>query len=79
MFLNPDWEEGRNLDKYLTADEYLSGAVRQKLRLARLKAETEPEVYGVHVAALEVVHPKDLDPTEIGVRLGATWLPEDVV
>ena len=79
IFLNPDWEEGRNLDKYLTADEYLSGPVRQKLRLAKLKAETEPEVYGVHVAALEAVQPKDLEPTEIGVRLGATWLPEDVV
>ena len=36
-------------------------------------------MYGVHVAALEAVQPKDLEPTEIGVRLGATWLPEDVV
>ena len=42
VFLNPDWEEGRNLDKYLTADEYLAGPVRQKLRLAKLKAEKEP-------------------------------------
>lgn len=79
IFLNPDWEEGRNLDKYLTADEYLSGPVRQKLRLAKLKAEKEPEIYGVHVAALEAVQPKDLEPTEINVRLGATWLPQDVV
>ena len=79
VYLNPEWEEGRNLDKYLTADEYLSGNVRQKLRFAKAKAEAEPEVFSGHVTALESVQPVDLLPTEINVRLGATWVPADVI
>ena len=65
--------------KYLPADEYLSGNVREKLEWARRSAELYPEDYAANVQALEAVQPKDLTASEISVRLGATWLPEDVV
>lgn len=61
-----------------TADEYLSGNVRTKLRTAQLAAETNPE-FAVNVAALEKAQPKDLEASEIDVRLGATWLSPDIV
>ena len=61
-----------------TADEYLSGNVRAKLRTAQLAAETNPE-FSVNVAALEKAQPKDLEASEIDVRLGATWLSPDIV
>lgn len=79
IFLNPEWEEGRRAEKYLTADEYLSGNVRQKLRFAQMKAEREPELFGGHVAALQGVQPADLTATEIDVRLGAAWLPPEII
>ena len=60
------------------ADEYLSGDVREKLRTAQLAAETNPE-FSVNVAALEKAQPKDLEASEIDVRLGATWLSPDIV
>ncbi len=63
---------------YQTADEYLSGNVREKLRTAQRIAEREP-AFRVNVAALEKVQPVDLSASEISVRLGATWIPEDVV
>lgn len=63
---------------YATADEYLSGNVREKLRQARAAAEARP-TYTTNVEALEKVQPKDLTAGEISVRLGATWIPEDVV
>ena len=56
-----------------TADEYLSGNVRDKLRIARLAAQSDPQ-YSVNVAALEKAQPKDLEASEIEVRLGATWI-----
>ena len=56
-----------------TADEYLSGNVRDKQRIARLAAQTDPQ-YTVNVAALEKAQPKDLEASEIEVRLGATWI-----
>ena len=56
-----------------TADEYLSGNVRDKLRIARLAAQNDPQ-YTVNVAALEKAQPKDLEASEIEVRLGATWI-----
>ena len=62
---------------YVTADEYLSGNVREKLRQARAAAETDP-AYATNVEALEKVQPKDLTAGEISVRLGAAWIPEDV-
>ena len=65
--------------KYLMADEYLSGNVREKLVLARKSAELYPEDYTVNVEALERVQPKDLTASEIAVRLGATWLPTEIV
>lgn len=61
-----------------TADEYLSGRVREKLKIARRAAERDP-VYAINVEALEKVQPKDLTAGEIGVRLGTTWIPEDVI
>lgn len=61
-----------------TADDYLSGDVRSKLKLARLKAETDPS-YAVNVEALEKAQPKDLDASEIDVRLGATWLDREYI
>ena len=78
IFLNPLYEENGNQAKYLTADEYLSGNVREKLAEARKLAESEP-VFAANVRALEEVQPTDLTASEISVRLGATWLPEDVV
>ena len=63
---------------YVTADEYLSGNVREKLKTARQAAEQNPS-FAVNVQALEKVQPKDLAAGEINVRLGATWIPEDVV
>ena len=80
IFLNPHYEYGNDPSgKYLMADEYLSGNVREKLRVARKSAELYPEDYTANVQALEKVQPKDLTASEISVRLGATWLPVDVV
>ena len=60
------------------ADEYLSGNVRAKLRIAQLAAETNPE-FAVNVTALEKAQPKDLEASEIDVRLGATWLAPEII
>ena len=68
-----DWYKG-----WQTADEYLSGNVREKLADARRAAETDP-AFQVNVEALEQVQPTDLNASEISVRLGSTWLPPDVV
>ena len=61
-----------------TADEYLSGNVRDKLRMAQLAAESHPE-FKVNVDALTKAQPKDLEASEIDVRLGATWLDPSIV
>ena len=61
-------------EQYVTADEYLSGNVREKLKIAQRFAESNPE-YQVNVEALEKVKIKDLSASEISVRLGATWIP----
>lgn len=66
-----NWAEG-----WQTADEYLSGNVRQKLSVAKLAAATCPE-FSVNVEALEKVQPQDLDASEIAVRLGTTWIPQE--
>ena len=80
IFLNPLYEYGNSYEpKYLMADEYLSGNVREKLRIAKNSAELYPEDYKVNVKALQKVQPKDLTASEISVRLGATWLPPDDV
>ena len=80
IFLNPEYtNEYSNDERYLPADEYLSGNVRKKLELARKTAELYPDDYNINVEMLEKVQPKDLTASEISVRLGATWLPpEDV-
>ena len=72
VFLNPDYAEGIN-EKYLPADEYLSGNVRQKLTIARGKAAQATQ-YQSNADALVKVQPVDLTASEISVRLGATWL-----
>ena len=66
------------LQGWKPADEYLSGNVRQKLRTARRAAENDPQ-YEVNVAALEKAQPKDLDASEIEVRLGATWIDKKYI
>ena len=60
------------------ADEYLSGDVRAKLRIAQFAAETNPE-FAVNVTALEKAQPRELEASEIDVRLGATWLDPDII
>jgi len=66
--------------RWVTADEYLSGNVRDKLVQARAAHEVMPESgYEINVQALEAVQPKDLSASEIAVRLGATWLPSEIV
>ena len=77
VFLNPDYNEGIN-EKYLPADEYLSGNVRQKLAVAQGKAEQDPQ-YQINAEALARVQPTDLTASEISVRLGATWLDTEYV
>lgn len=67
IFQNPVTE------KWETADEYLSGNVREKLHTARIFAENNPE-YSINVSALEQVQPKELEASEIEVRIGATWI-----
>ena len=79
IFLNPLYEAGseNGQRKYLPADEYLSGNVREKLRTAWLSAEASPELFTPNVEALEKVQPVDLTATEISVRVGTTWIPPE--
>ena len=80
IFLNPLYGDGDSTQaKYLMADEYLSGNVREKLSIAKKSAKLYPDDYTVNVEALERVQPKDLTASEIAVRLGATWLPPEIV
>ena len=64
--------------KYVSEDEYLSGNVREKLKVAELTAQSDAR-YQVNVTALQNVQPKDLSASEINIRLGTTWLPESDV
>ena len=79
IFLNPLYVGSDKEDKYLTADEYLSGNVREKLRIAQRSAEMNPDDYTVNVEALKNAQPKDLDASEIEVRLGATWIDKEYI
>ena len=80
IFLNPmhgygdSWEE-----KYVTADEYLSGNVKTKLEWARKSAEQFPEDYAVNVEALKKVQPEPLSAADISVKLGSTWIPDKYI
>lgn len=78
IFLNPLYSETNGQDKYLNADEYLSGNVREKLNIAKQLVDNHPE-YNINVIALERVQPKDLSASEISVRLGSTWIPSKYV
>ncbi len=80
IFLNPMHGYGSHTaEKYVVAEEYLSGNVREKLEWARRSAVLSPEDYTINVQALEQAQPKDLDASEIDVRLGATWIDKDYV
>ena len=72
IFKVPNAEPAR----YVTVDEYLSGNVREKLTTARIAAKADPEL-SINVEALEKVIPKDLPASEIAVRLGTTWIPQE--
>ena len=75
IFLNPQsYNENNKYQGWETADKYLSGNVREKLRIAKAYAKENPGLFSVNVAALEKVQPKDLDASEIDVRIGTTWI-----
>ena len=75
IYLDPTEYNENNLNAgWKTADEYLSGNVRDKLRIAKAYAEENGEMFAVNVQALEQVQPKDLDASEIEVRIGTTWI-----
>ena len=79
IFLNPEHEISPEYEpKYLTADEYLSGNVREKLSQAEQFSKDSSE-YRVNAEYLEKVQPKDLTPGEISVKLGTTWIPEKYI
>ena len=78
IFLNPLYDENNGADKYINADEYLSGNVREKLAVATKLAESNPE-YNINVMALKDVQPEELSASEISVRLGSTWIPPKYV
>lgn len=80
IFLNPMYNYGGdNGERYLPADEYLSGNVRKKLEIAKKSAELYPDDYTVNVEALEKVQPVDLKANEITVTLGTTWIPIEII
>lgn len=79
IFLNPEHEISPEYEpKYLTADEYLSGNVREKLSQAEQFSKNNAE-YRVNAEYLQKVQPKDLTPGEISVKLGTTWIPEKYI
>ena len=78
IFKDPAADADDSEAGWQTADEYLSGNVRDKLRMAQLAAESHPE-FKVNVDALTKAQPKDLEASEIDVRLGATWLDPSIV
>ena len=78
IFRVPGQLEQDGTPHYVTADEYLSGNVRRKLRQAQRAAETDPS-FAVNVEALTAAQPKDLDASEIEVRLGATWIDQEYI
>ena len=78
IFRVPGQAEPDGRPHYVTSDEYLSGNVRRKLRQAQRVAETDPS-FAVNVEALTAAQPKDLDASEIEVRLGATWIDKEYI
>ena len=78
IFINPEFINNNQAVKYLTADEYLSGNVREKLQIATEFAEKNPD-FNINVTSLKKVQPEELTAADISVKLSSTWLPEDVV
>ena len=78
IFKDPSADADEPEAGWQTADEYLSGNVRNKLRMAQLAAESHPE-FKINVEALTKAQPKDLEASEIDIRLGATWLNPAIV
>jgi len=81
IFLNPAFGFGASPDdrKYVTADDYLSGNIRDKLALAKLRGLVDPDKYSFNIEKLTEAIPKPLEASEIDVRLGATWIePDDI-
>ena len=78
IFQVPGQTEPDGTPHYVTTDEYLSGNVRQKLRQAQRAAERDP-AFSINVEALTAAQPKDLDASEIEVRLGATWIDKEYI
>lgn len=78
IFRVPMASANNGAEVYVTADEYLSGNVRDKLRIARLAAQQD-SAFAINVEALEKAQPKDLEASEIDVRLGATWIGPEII
>ncbi|NLK37996.1 MAG: DEAD/DEAH box helicase family protein, partial [Epulopiscium sp.] len=78
IFCLPTLLESNHPANYVTADEYLSGNVREKLHTAKLAAQST-DMFSSNVEALELAQPKDLDASEIDVRLGATWIDKEYI
>ena len=75
VYMEPTEYDPDNLNTgWKTADDYLSGNVRNKLRAAKIRRETEPELFGPNVEALEKVQPEPLDASQIDARIGTTWI-----
>lgn len=79
IFRNPEKATSDPYTGYETADEYLSGNVREKLRTAEQYARNQADLYGVNVEYLKQAQPKDLSANEIQIRLGATWISKNYV
>jgi N12 class adenine-specific DNA methylase len=79
IFPNPQKKDREGNYVYETADEYLSGPVRQKLEIARIHANKEPEMFSSNVTALEGAQPVRLEARDISVRLGSTWIDKEYV
>lgn len=78
IFLNPNKYNKDNLSVgWEIAGEYLSGNVREKLRIARIVAQAEPDIFQANVSALEQVQPIDLDAADIEIRIGTTWIERE--
>ncbi len=79
IFRLPFITDSEGAPRYVTADEYLSGNVREKLSVAKEAAIIDPDLYSDNVVALEAAQPKDLEAHEIDVRLGATWIDKKYI
>ena len=79
IFRLPLITDSEGAPRYVTADEYLSGNVREKLSVAKEAAIIDPDLYSDNVVALEAAQPKDLEAHEIDVRLGATWIDKKYI